>query len=89
VSFSKESSPLNSTEIEFVEPTREFPEDESLWNKFLELLALESPHFEWEKVALAVQLFIEAVQGMDLQYMMELRRSMLICYSLGEVTDFS
>jgi len=82
VSCSNESSSLNSTEVEFVEPTREFPEDESLWNKFLELLALESPHFERDKVALAVQLFIQAVQSMDLHYTMEFRKSMLICYSL-------
>jgi hypothetical protein len=49
-SCSKTPYSLNSTDIEFVEPTREFPEDESHWNKFLELLGLESPHFECDSV---------------------------------------
>jgi hypothetical protein len=87
VSCSKTAYSLNSTDIEFVKPTREFPEDESHWNKFLELLSLERPHFEWEKVALAVQLFIEAVQGMDLQFMMKLRKSMSICCSLEKLLN--
>jgi hypothetical protein len=86
-SCNKNAYSLNRTNIEFVKPTRELPADESHWNKFLELLGLESPHFEWEKVALAVQLFIQAVQGMDLQYMMELRKSMLICYSLEKLLN--
>jgi hypothetical protein len=85
VSRSKESSCLNGTEIEFVDPTREFSEDENYWNQFLELLSLESPHFEWEKIALAVQLFIQAVQGLDLQYMVGLRKSMFICHSLEKL----
>jgi hypothetical protein len=38
-------------------------------------------------VALAVQLFIEAVQGLDLQCMMELRKSMLICYSVEKLLN--
>jgi hypothetical protein len=89
VSYSKGSSPssLNSTEIEFGEPTREFSEGENYWNKFLELLSLESPHFKWEKVALAVQLFIEAVRGLDLQYMVELRKSMLVSRSLEKLLN--
>jgi hypothetical protein len=81
VSCNKESSSLDGNDIEFVELTKESPEDEIHWNKFLELLSLESPHFEWEKVALAMKLFVEAVQGLDLQYMTGLRKSMLICYS--------
>jgi hypothetical protein len=35
MSCSKEPPSLNGTEIEFIDPTREFPENESHWNKFL------------------------------------------------------